>query len=334
MPTLYIYGNLYKIRYKSNAYFLISYSLIKYVFVAVILFAGSQMSDGEKLKCTFKHESYWSWGSQYTCKVTDLVNENNDKCMTGFIEENSVCLNTNDVKMIHISGTNAKYIPSNLGDLFDLTCLYIGNSQLLAIKTEDFNGMENLKRLELGWNQLTKVPADAFAKLPKLEYLSLFVNHIEMLDASIFSNNGNLKEVWLTHNRLKFLGNGMFNGLTKLEKMDLGNNYCVSKTYTDLSNLQYDMGVMCNESPATTANDLTDFVDERIGSNEGVIKVTKEYEAKLLEVKQKWSDCEEKNQHEHHEHHGHNGHNGHNGHHGHHGHNGHHGDSSEEQQMF
>ena len=213
------------------------------------------MSYGENLICKFEDTHYWNWGTSYTCTVTSLENGNNDKVITGYTGGH--CRSSdNDVKKIYISRTKAKYIPAKIGKLFNLTSFYFGSSQLLAIKSQDFEYMQDLKHLELGWNQITTVPANAFSNLRKLEYLSLYINHIEELPIGVFSKNVNLKEVWLTHNKIKFLGNGIFDGLTQLNKLDLENNHCVSKVYSGLVELKNDMVTMCKDSPSTLLQNL------------------------------------------------------------------------------
>ncbi|CAO1294457.1 unnamed protein product, partial [Diamesa serratosioi] len=51
-----------------------------------------------------------------------------------------------------------EYIPSNLGLLFNLTFLYLWHSNLIEIKSQDFNGMVELFFLELRGNKLTFIP--------------------------------------------------------------------------------------------------------------------------------------------------------------------------------
>ena len=84
--------------------------------------------------------------------------------------------NDADVKAIWIHDTNTKYIPLNLGSLFNLIVLSMENTQLVEIKTKDFHGMQDLESLSFWDNKLSSIPLNAFASLTKLSYISLSSN--------------------------------------------------------------------------------------------------------------------------------------------------------------
>ena len=97
--------------------------------------------------------------------------------------------NDADVKAIWIHDTNTKYIPTNLGSLFNLTVLRMTSTQLVEIKAKDFHVMQDLQYLNFFENKLSSVPLDVFAKLTKLKYIYLSYNQIEELPNGIFGNN-------------------------------------------------------------------------------------------------------------------------------------------------
>lgn len=263
------------------------YRLTNFVLVVAILFAGYQLSYGENLKCTLDYKTYYNWGSIYSCNVNSLDNGNNDKVMTGFVGSVS---NGNYVKMIHVSGTTAKYIPANIGKLFKLTSFYFGSSQLRAIKSEDFAGMENIERLELGRNILTLIPADAFSTLPKLRYLSMYRNRIQELPVGIFSKNVNLKELWLSKNQIKFIASGVFDGLTQINDLEINDNDCVSKKYTGITEVRKDMKNICKEPLTTSAQYLIDEISQLRK------ELLQANDANTQEANEKLSNCEKDQQ--------------------------------------
>ena len=162
------------------------------------------MSRGEKLNCEFEDYEFRVVGKLYTCEVTSLDNTLNNLTIDGYSGEHEENKNDADVNAIWIHNTNTKYIPTNLGSLFNLTALSIWNSELVEIKAKDFHGMQNLESINLSDNKLSSVPLDVFATLKKLRYFDLSYNQIEELPNKIFGNNLELKEIHLQCNKIKY----------------------------------------------------------------------------------------------------------------------------------
>lgn len=80
-----------------------------------------------------------------------------------------------DVQGISIFGNDIKYIPGNLGSLFNLKAFEINSANLMEIKSTDFNGMQNLEYLNIGFN------TDEFGILTKLKVINLSRNELEMM---------------------------------------------------------------------------------------------------------------------------------------------------------
>ncbi|CAO1294085.1 unnamed protein product, partial [Diamesa serratosioi] len=152
----------------------------------------------------------------YTCLVASLVNKNNNTVITGYSGTHLLYKNDTNVTAIYVKDTNTKYIPRNLGLLFNLTKLTMLNTQLVEIKSQDFIGMVDLKVLNLFKNNLTSIPTDAFSTLTELRDLSLSYNQIEEISNEVFVNNLQLQSINLDHNRIKFIGSTLFDRLTKL----------------------------------------------------------------------------------------------------------------------
>ena len=156
--------------------------------------------------------------------------------------------NINDVKSVWIQDPNTKYIPANLGSLFNLTNFAVQETQLFEVIAKDFQGMEDLVYLSFYNNKLTYIPSDAFNTLTKLRMIYLGQNQIIEMPVGIISNNLDLELIYFNSNQIKFIGSELFDGLTKMKKVDLSQNICVSKTYTDTTGilqLKHDLKTNC-----------------------------------------------------------------------------------------
>ena len=171
-----------------------------------------------------------------------------------------------DVKLIYIHDTNTKFIPKNLGLLFNITGFSMVYTQLFEFKVQDFYGMENLEYLHLERNKLNFVPLDSFNILMKLKLINLGFNQIQELPNGLFDKNINLERVLLYGNNIKFLGSILFDGLTKLNHVNLVSNICINQIYpstTSITELKNDIKLKCK-----SLNDSVDVklieIDEKI----------------------------------------------------------------------
>ena len=116
----------------------------------VTLCGGIHFCYGERLKCDFMLVDFKfknEYVSLYKCKVTSLDNSNT---IIGYNGVHNTNKNDKDVKGIWIHDTNAKYIPENLGSLFNIISFAVEHSNLVEIKSKDFRGMQDLDRLNVG----------------------------------------------------------------------------------------------------------------------------------------------------------------------------------------
>lgn len=197
----------------------------------MILFGGIHC---EKLKCQFK-DVYYTIFTLYSCDVTILDNSFNDMKIDGYFGAHLANKNDNDEKSIHIHYTNAKFIPENLGFLFNLTALFINGAELIQVRSIDFNGMQDLETFSLQVNKLTSLPSDVFSTLTKL------------------------KSIYLNNNKIKFLDSKFFNGLSNLNYVQLGGNICVNRAYagaTELVQLNRDIKLNCYNPLEAELNEL------------------------------------------------------------------------------
>lgn len=208
------------------------------------------MSHGESLSCHFEDMNFFSVGPLYSCEVSSLDNSIDNMTIDGYNGVHEENKNGNGVKGIWIHDTNTKYIPANIGSLFNLTAFQMTSTQLMKIKYMDFHGMQDLVHLGFTFSKLTSVPSDVFSLLTKLKIIYLSQNQIEVIPKDVFSNNPNLEEIHFWGNKIKYLDSGIFNGLTKLDVVNLNDNTCLDKDYrwTEIVELEGDIKLNCSET--------------------------------------------------------------------------------------
>lgn len=248
------------------------FRLINLLVIFVILCGVFQLSNGESLACHFKNIEFKELsGILYSCDVMTLENMNTNMIITGSF---GISTGTGgSVKAINIYSKTTKLIPVNLGRLYNLTALRIQSSQLLEIKSQDFNDMQELEHLSFWDNRLTSIPSNAFSKLTKLREIYLAENQIEEIPFGLFSSNVKLEIIHLSRNKLKYLGTGLFDGLVKLNKVYLEENTCVSQDYigsTALQQLNQDMKINCNIPNDAIDLKLTGLMNQLRDANESI----------------------------------------------------------------
>lgn len=219
------------------------YRFVNIVSLIMIIFGKLHLSTCEKLQCNFKDSTYADINF-YSCFVSSLEDKNNQSTIIdGFTGVQMANKNINDVKGIKIQSTSNKFIPANLGFLFNITVFAMWKTQLIEIKSIDFHGMQNLEVLSLWSNNLTSVPVNAFTLLTNLKSIVLGGNQIEVLWSHLFSNNLNLETMNLDNNRIKFIGSGLFNELKNLNEVQLYNNICINQKYNKPSLVQLKIAI-------------------------------------------------------------------------------------------
>lgn len=222
--------------------------------VGSIILVGLQFCCSEELKCEFQDQAFVITDTLYSCFVNSLVIQDNSMIITNHTGVHKTNKIDKDVKAIIIEDTNLKFIPKNLGLLFNLTVLYMYETHLVEIKSIDFHGMQELKVLQLYENKLSSLPVDVFSTLKELRFISLGMNLIEELPKGLFDNNLNLEVIDLWHNQIKFVGSGLLDNLLKLSFIDMDGNVCVQNRYrgiTAITQLKYDIEINC-KTPTTT----------------------------------------------------------------------------------
>ena len=112
------------------------------------------------------------------------------------------------------------YIPKEIGNLTNLTSLYLDSNQIKELPKEIGN-LTNLTSLDLGNNQIKELPKE-IGNLTNLTSLDLYKNQIKELPKEI-GNLTNLTELYLTSNQIKELPKEIGN-LTNLTSLYLWDN--------------------------------------------------------------------------------------------------------------
>ena len=89
----------------------------------------------------------------------------------------------------------------------------------MSLRSHDFEGLVNLKRLDLRETGLSSLPAGVFSGLAALETLELDKNRLSSLPAGVFSDLLNLKTLELHRNELNSLPYDEFEALPNLTKL-------------------------------------------------------------------------------------------------------------------
>ena len=119
------------------------------------------------------------------------------------------CYNIDETTELHLSNSDLiGEIPSEIGNLTNLTRLYLSNNQLTTLP-ESIGNLSNLEELELNNNQLTMLP-DSIGSISSLKWLYLSNNQLTTLPESI-GNLSNLEELDLIYNQLSTLPESICN---------------------------------------------------------------------------------------------------------------------------
>ena len=101
-----------------------------------------------------------------------------------------------------------------------------------ALRSGDFDGLDNLTGLYLYRNRISALPEDVFDGLGNLRYLGLVGNRISELPEDVFDGLGSLEALWLVGNQFSELPAGIFDGLGSLGQLWLSKNPGVPFTFT------------------------------------------------------------------------------------------------------
>ena len=139
-------------------------------------------------------------------------------------------------KTFRIEKHGVGYIPPEIGNLKNLSHLFLGGNQIRSIPPEIGN-LKNLVLLRLENNNIKSIPSE-IKKLTKLEFFSLSNNYLKGEISSSILKLSNLERLELKGNQLTGVIPSEISNLTKLEWLDLSNNKLSGEIPESLSNLE------------------------------------------------------------------------------------------------
>ena len=99
--------------------------------------------------------------------------------------------------------------------------LSLEGAGITKLKSEDFQGLSKLQKLNLYQNELTALPDGVFDNLSRLEWLSLAHNDLSELPSGVFDGVSNLESLYLDRLPYSALRSGVFDGLSNLKSLGL-----------------------------------------------------------------------------------------------------------------
>ena len=193
-----------------------------------------------------------------------------DNQLTGSIP--SELGNLTDLTILDLYGNQLSGpIPSELGSLTDLIYLYLGSNQLSGQIPVELGNLGDLQKLVLARNQLSgEMPAE-LGNLGNLWALALGRNQLTGNIPSELGNLGNLRNLGLSNNNLSGSVPTELTNLSNLERLNLSNNqlvdlpdfsnlsnfnyFDVSNNYFDFGDLQPNKDVLTSYSPQNPVRD-------------------------------------------------------------------------------
>ena len=151
-------------------------------------------------------------------------------------------------------------IPSELGNLANLTHLNLGRNQLTGEIPVELGNLANLMHLELMVNQLTGTTPSELGNLDNIRVLHLADNQLTGEVPTELGNLANLSELWLNSNQLTGAIPTELGNLNNLDHLDLSNNRLTGTIPLELSHLSNLQGLFLNN------NQLTGVIPVELGN--------------------------------------------------------------------
>lgn len=136
---------------------------------------------------------------------------------------------------------NSTMIKSEMFDnLTQLTRLNLQLNKLKSLDKSMFQKLSNLSKLILDGN-LIDIKSDTFESAEKLTFLSLQGNEINFIEDDAFKSSNKLEKLYLCDNKLNKIYPGIFNGLYNLQTLELSVNVIeeiLTDSFNDLISLK------------------------------------------------------------------------------------------------
>lgn len=174
------------------------------------------------------------------------------------------CDNANTVVLeLDLSGNNLSgVIPTELGNLSNLTYLNLSSNQLTGQIPPELGDLSNLTILNLHSNRLAEIPPE-LGNLSSLTHLYLEKNEIGVNIPSSFGNLANLERLYLHYNQLTGSIPAGLGSLTNLESLYLRYNNLTGSIPPELGNLEnlVDLDLHSNQLTGSIPPELGNLVN-------------------------------------------------------------------------
>jgi len=180
--------------------------------MSLALFGAAQSASFE---CKFLNYDWGTIGIVYMCNVPNAVNITSlDAAQIDSISGTHLAgYNNDNVEAIDVyQQAQLNYFPRGLNNFF-----------------------KNLKVINIFNSGLKEIHQSDLKDFPKLMNLFLPANNLEIIEENLFEFNPNLKWINLNSNKISHIDPTVFDNLTKLSRLYLGTNSCISMLAIDNS---------------------------------------------------------------------------------------------------
>lgn len=180
-------------------------------------------SKEEKLECFMTDKFNCETSDDLVCKASGLKIRNlNTKIVRidrGTAESNE------KIKSFVVNDQHIEFLPLELAEIFpNLKEVFVINSQLKMLTSNDFNNLENLKTIIITNNKISSIEENIFNNLSSLEILDLSANGISHFPPNIFARLIRMKTLNLSDNQLGHFYSSSLPPVNKIEVFSISNN--------------------------------------------------------------------------------------------------------------
>ncbi|KAG5679612.1 hypothetical protein PVAND_009172 [Polypedilum vanderplanki] len=258
---------------------------MKFFSLAILICCFSTFTVGNSvtMQCHYYMQRWWGTNSeyQYQCSVDNYEISFEERVFIEKAKGNHQSGKTNDdVKSFYIHGGNLKYFPKNLQNVFkNLELIFIANSKLIEITSEDLRPFPKLKYFYLDKNPIEIIKEDLFVHNLELEVLYLVNNKINHIEPKALSQLNKLRAIDLSNNVCKFdktQAATKFEVLKIVKKIEQGQ--CLSLIYRTPENLLISQINQLKQQFYEQQDEILKFKKELNGKEQNMKKLTEENE--------------------------------------------------------
>ena len=244
-------------------------NILKYVFLSsllvffpatVLAFSCDEVTEIPKVECEALVALYTSTnGASWSDSPSNNWNMTNTPCSWAGV----ICSGSKVTRLYLSSNQLTGTIPTELGNLVNLTDLWLSSNQLTGMIPTELGNLVNLEGLYLDDNQLTGTIPTELGNLVNLTGLSLDSNQLTGTIPTELGNLVNLIRLYLFSNQLTGTIPTELGNLVNLKGLDLSHNELTGMIPTELGNLVNltDLWLRQNQLTGTIPTELGNLVN-------------------------------------------------------------------------